>query len=271
MGAVVPSPGTVLATLTGDLTVAALFLLGAGYLALRRLGGAQSALWLVWLATLLLHCAYGRFGWFDRYQAYLVGAGLLLALRSLPELRLARVRPAVALVALLLVVPLPKLDTQASAASVAHIVYRYQYQTAQFLAGAYGGRAVMAVDIGLVSYRHSGKLDDVYALGSHEVLRAYRAGRMGPGFLEGLAARDGVAVAVLYHGDAHYVPSGWIQVADWSLGAGSQPTAALRAAAESASDLDFWAPTPELAAELREHMRQFAGALPPDVVLALRD
>jgi hypothetical protein len=263
LGAFVPSPGTMANVLLSDVTVAALLLAGLAYLAMRRLRGLESGLWLVWVVTLLLHSAYGRFGWFDRYQAYLVAAGLLLALRSLPPLRLPRLSlsPAVALGALLLLLPLPKFNTAASAPTVAHVVYRYQYLTAQLLAGNYPGRTVMAVDIGLVSYNHIGRLDDLYALGSHEVLAAYHAGQMGPAFLDRLAARDGVAVAVMYHGDAHYVPAGWTQVAHWSMGPVG-PT-------ESASDYDFWAPTPQLALELREHMRQFAQAMPQDMALAL--
>jgi hypothetical protein len=253
----VPSLGTALATLTSDLMVCAVLLLAAGYLAVRRLGGAQSGLCVAWVVMALLHVLYAKFGWFDRYQGYLVVSGMLLALRVLPELRLQAVWPrALLAVAVLAAVPAFKFSLEAQIPQYAHTVHQQQYTTARLLAAAYDGSTVLVNDIGEVGWLHRGGLVDMWALGSYDVLRAYRTGRMGKPFIAQLAARDGIQVVAVYGVLHEYVPDDFVQIARWSFTGNGRP---------DDSDVVFYGPTAQSAATLRRALRDFAPSLPAGV------
>jgi hypothetical protein len=252
-----PSLDAVIWTLGRDLQASALLAVAGLYLILRRLRGAQSGLWLAWLVMAGLHVLYARFGWYERYQGYIVISGTLLALRTLSELRVPRraVVPAAAALVLLLL-PFPKLGLQAGVADAAHGIYSRQYQLGRLLAGAYDGRAVLVNDIGEVSWQHRGPLDDIWALGSYDILRAYRTGHMDDAFVAQIAARDGVRVAAVYRVLHGYIPDSWVEVASWST-----------PGAQSHDDMDivFYAPDAASAATLRENLHRLAPTLPDSV------
>jgi len=253
----VPNLGTAWATLTSDAVVGAVLLLAAGYLAVRRLSGVQSGLCVAWMVMALLHVLYAKFGWFDRYQGYLVVSGMLLALRILSELRLGAVWPrALLAVAVLAAVPAFKFSLEAQIPQYAHTVYQQQYTTARFLAADYAGTTVLVNDIGEVGWLHRGGLVDMWALGSYDVLRAYRTGQMGKPFVARLVARDGIQVVAVYGVLHTYVPDDFVEVARWSFTGTGRP---------DDGDVVFYGPTAQSAASLRQALRDFARSLPAGV------
>jgi hypothetical protein len=255
LAAWVPPLHAVVDTLSSDLQVLALLGAGLVYLVLRRTRGAQSGLWVAWCAAVLVHAAYARFGWYDRYQGYLLIGGTLLALRSLPEVRplaARRLVPAAAATLVLLgALPAPKLGEQVTAPVAAHDIQRNQQELGRFLAAAYPGQTVMVNDIGEVSWLHRGGLVDIWALGSYEVLQAYRTGAMDRAFVAALAARSGVQVAAVYGVLHTYIPDGWVEVARW-------PSSGVAGAPPDDRDVVFYAPSPGQAALLRTKLEQFA-------------
>jgi hypothetical protein len=250
-----PAPRAVVDALSSDVQVLALLGAGLAYLLLRRTRGVQSGLWVAWCAAALVHAAYAKFGWYDRYQGYLVISGTLLVLRSLPEvppLAARRLVPAAAAALVLLAaLPLPKLDEQIHTPQAAHTVYGNQYEMGRFLAAAFPGQTVMVNDIGEVSWQHSGGLIDIWALGSYDVLHAYRTGAMGKAFVADIAEREGVQVAAVYGVLHTYIPDSWVEVARW-------PAAGVAGAPRDDHDIVFYAPSPGQAAVLRTKLEQFA-------------
>jgi hypothetical protein len=258
----IPSLSALPATLRSDLQMAGLFLAGAVYLAVRRRRGLESGLWLTWIAATVLHVLYARFGWYDRYQGYLVITGTLLVLRSLPEVTLTRRRvgAALAITVLFGALPIFKAKEQAGIARTAHSIYQHNTAMGRFLATAYAGKTVLVNDIGEVSWQHSaGGLVDIWALGSYDVLRAFREGRMNQAFVASLAARDGVQVAAVWGALHRSIPDSWVEVARWSVAGTGRP--------DEVNDLVFYAPTAQTADALRQAMRSFAPTLPADVQL----
>ena len=254
----VPSWAGFTANLEADLQVGLLALLGVGYLAVRRLRGEQSGLWLAWLVALALHSGYAKFGWYDRYQAYLAVSGAFLALRSAAELRVDR-RAGLALLAALLlgVLPAYKFANEIGVPDAAHAVYLHQDQMGRFLAGAYAGKAIIVNDIGEVGWQHSGGLDDAWGLGSYAVLKAHRDGDLDKAFMAGLAARDRVQAVAVYGVLRDVIPDSWVQVARWSTAGTGRP--------DADGDIVFYAPTPAEAITLRLAMNRFAPTLPSGV------
>ena len=254
----VPSWAGFTANLDSDLQVGCLALVGVGYLVLRRLRGEQSGLWLAWLVALALHSGYAKFGWYDRYQAYLAVSGTLLALRSAPELRVSR-RAGLALVAALVlgVLPAYKFGSEIGVPDAAHAVHLHQDQLGRFFATAYAGRAIIVNDIGEVGWQHSGGLDDAWGLGSYAVLKAHREGDLDKAFMAGLAAHDDVQAVAVYGVLRDVIPDSWVQVARWSTTGTGRP--------DADGDIVFYAPTRAQAITLRLAMNRFTPTLPAEV------
>jgi hypothetical protein len=257
----VPSLGGIWGTLTEDLLASGLLLIGLAYLALRRLSGPQSGLWLAWTLMAGLHVLYAKFGWFDRYQGYIVASGMLLTLRSLPELQLRRgpahLRTTLAAVVLLVALPGFKFSLEAQIPTYAQLIHQHQDAMGQFFAAEYAGQTIMVNDIGEVSWQHRGGLDDLWALGSYDILRAYRTGAMGPAFVGRLAARDHVQVVAVWGALRNDIPAQFVEVARWSTSGTGRP--------DADNDVVFYAPGPAQAATLRLRMQAFASSLPAGV------
>jgi hypothetical protein len=222
------------------------------------------AVWIAWLVGTLLHATYAQFGWYERYQAYLLISGVLLALRSAGEMRFLQVgaRRAFALTALLVLLPLVKYYNIVNGPSAAFNQFAEQNQMALFLSRYYQGQTVMVNDIGHVTWLHSGGLVDMWALGSFQVLEAQRNGYYNATFMTALAREHHVAAVAEYSPSFDFlVPHGFVRVATWKIDSGDPRWEAIV----------FWAPDPGSAQVMRERMRVFAPSLAPQhhVVVSL--
>ena len=101
-------------------------------------------------AALGLHLMIGRFGWFHRYEVYIVAFGVLIVLHVVHE----RYRGLLGWYTLgLLGCCYPYLQATHDIVLCTNQVYRQQFQTHRFLEDFYTGN-VAVNDLGLVSYRH---------------------------------------------------------------------------------------------------------------------
>jgi hypothetical protein len=215
------------------------------------------AVWIAWLIGTLLHAAYAQFGWYERYQAYLLISGVLLALRSAGEIRFLQVRSrqALALASLLLLLPVVKFYNIANGPASAFNQFAEQNQMAVFLSRYYQGHTVMVNDIGHVTWLHQGGLVDMWALGSFEVLEAQRNGYYNAAFMTRVAREHKVAAVAEYSPSFDFlVPNGFIRVATWRI---------IHSGDARWQAIVFWAPDQHSAAVMREHMRDFIPALRP--------
>lgn len=265
---VVPGPGELARRLGSDPLLAGL-LLAATIWALwawRRRdvpsGGYAAAIAVAGWAQLLL----GDVGWYARYQAALVCAGTLLALRVLPSL----VRPphrqaALGALALVLVLgSLNRVDLLRRAPLAMSNTWRQQVQVGRFLGWAYRGEPVAVTDLGYPSLHHDGPIVDLEGLGTYEVLLARRRGDLDRRFLEGLLRRRGVQAMAIY--DLPYLrmfPRGWAAVGTWDHGQANVTPRWERVA--------FFAPAGAPADRLDRALRAFAPRLPEGVVYRDRE
>lgn len=220
--------------------------------------------WTAWLVGTLLHATYAQFGWYERYQAYLLIGGVLLALRSAGEIRFlqVRARQAIALASLLVLLPGVKYFDIVYGPSAAFNQFAEQNQMASFLARFYQGRAVMVNDIGHVTWLHQGGLVDMWALGSFEVLRAQRDGYYNASYMTALAHEHNVAAVAEYSPSFDFlVPHGFVRVATWKIIDAPDPRW---------QAIVFWAPEQAAAQVMRAQMREFMPALLPQRHLAVQ-
>ncbi|HEX9213626.1 MAG TPA: hypothetical protein VF901_24195 [Bradyrhizobium sp.] len=170
------------------------------------------------LAAIGAHLVFGQYGWFNRYEVYimaLAAAALLWGVAQvrpcLPALQWSLTK--VALVLGLGVAAMPYATTALVTPLAASDIYEQQYQMARFAQSFYR-RAVAVNDLGLVAYGNNNYALDLWGLGSEQVRKARTAGQYGPAEMAALASDHGVGLVMIY--DAWFpkgVPSTWTKVA----------------------------------------------------------
>jgi hypothetical protein len=258
--ALVPSAQDTLEAIARDPVVLALALVALAYVAGAWFGGPRAALVpaVAFLVTALLHSAFGDYGWYERYQAYVVALGIYAALVALSEVadpRRQRAYLVAALVAVPLLAPL-KWSALYEVPNSSENTYHQRYQLGRFLDRYYDDRPVATGELGYPTLFHDGPVVDLLGLGSHEVLEALEQRSTDAAYWRALIDRRGVEVVAMYPSTLRHFenPPEWRLVGEWTLGV--ERTSALE------ERFQFWAPRPDLVAPLRDHLLDFAPELP---------
>lgn len=226
----------------------------------RRDRRAERPLAAAGLVALAGHLALGRYGWFGRYEVYLLAAlGCLLLYCYRNELgrwyhRTPGWRGAAATIVAMALLGAPYLRATWLTPQGANNIYEQQYQMHRF-AVSFGG-PVAVNDLGRVAYRNEAYVLDLAALGSTEALRAARTGEVG--WQRRLVRRHGVELAMLYDDWAQdWLPGDWVLLARLSLGR--------RRVTPARDSVEFYATSPAAAAAIRPRLAAFAATLPEGV------
>ena len=213
--------------------------------------------WIAWMIASVLHATYAQFGWYDRYQAYLLISGILLLLRSIYEMGILGIPVRRFAFGLLLFVLLPMISKYQSiwlGPQSAFQQFALQNQTGRFMAEYYNDQTIMINDIGHVTWQHRGGLVDMWALGSFEVLKSQHDGYYNSGYASTLAREHHVAVvAESSPSFDFFVPRGWVKAAQWEVD---------QKADKREQYIAFWAPDEAAAERLRANMRAFMATMP---------
>jgi hypothetical protein len=256
------SPLDLVASLQRDPLVLAGVLLAASTLVWAWSGGPRrpAAPAAAYLVAALLHARLADFGWYERYQAYLVVLAAYLAFQVLADVVPAHLRAAanVSLVLTLSVLSITRIDLTLSAPRASSNTYRQRYQLGRFLERAYDGQPVATSELGYTSLYHDGPIVDVLGLGSHDVLDVIE----GPGMDRARLARlleDRRVPVLAVIGEYPIRPEGWARVGVWLLDERLVPGPHGRV-------LEFWAP-PGRVEYLRRALGRFEARLPDRVVV----
>jgi hypothetical protein len=170
------------------------------------------------------HYVFSPLYWVYRYDAYLVGFGIVVAAVVLADLpvrgALARRFLPAFLVASLVVVVADVPEGLFPATEIAGMrnTYLEQYQTALFIRAYYPGAAVIVNDLGAVAYYTQARILDLVALGDIEPLEIMRrTGAYTSRDVLTWTARYQPAIAIISLGwgvVVPLVPSEWIKVAE---------------------------------------------------------
>lgn len=234
-------------------------------------------------AGVLAHLAGGDYGWWGRYEIYVLMVTLVAGLYLYREVLRALFGPrgearaagagggnrsgiavATATVALLLFVYAAQsftyVATLFSTPGAALNIYQQQYQMARFAKEFY--RAPVAVnDLGLVAWRNEHHVLDLYGLGSEVARKARAVAGKDTAWMEQLAAQYRTGVAMIYRVWFEAVPPGWVHVATLRLGA--------RRYTASDENVHFYRTPQGDQARVREALDQLRSALPQGVALDL--
>ena len=227
--------------------------------------------WLIILVgVFLLHAQFAQFGGFFRYEAYLIGAGIVVLFAGAaalmdPNLDLALRREARLTAKALLVFMVLGLGVRA--AIVFYIipgqtygVYEQQYQVAKFLGQHYSGQGVALNDIGAPNYFADIRCLDLWGLGSADVERLRVRGAFDREAIDRLTAASHVQIAVIYRSwFADKIPAGWVPIEDWTI------TDIKGHSVLGGDTVTFYAVNPSEASSLAHNLLEFDRQLPPGV------
>jgi hypothetical protein len=191
-------------------------------LALRRGTGKNAPLALAFVVVVALHCFISDTGQMDRYQTYLLVAGVYVGLLILDDVVPTDARPAVMVV---LIVAIPALgavkfglvwDTPTATSNT----YLQRYQVGLFLEEYYDGEAVATGELGYVTYFHDGPVVDVLGIGDPEVLGEFEkfGPTLPPESLERIARERDVRAVAAYPATLVFsTPASWEFGGRWIL------------------------------------------------------
>ena len=205
----------------------------------------------------ILHLAFGRFGWFFRYEVYAVVFCGVIALRAICELFPREGMMAAAFAAALYACAM--LPAIVRTPGGAHNIYDQHYQMHRFVAHHYK-RPVAVNDLGWVSYRLDPSIHvlDLWGLASNEALRQRRKS---PEWLDEITRRHATGLAIVYRQAFREIPASWTPVGALDL-SGARVTAAFER-------VMFYATGVGDAAGIRAKLAQFKPTLPAGVRLEI--
>ena len=236
----------------------------AGAWILKRSGRSRDKALAAWAcAAITLHLLVGSFGWFARYEMYIMTVALISLVylyRGAVSNALTRGgiwRPILMLGALCIMVAGPYLRRALITPAAASNIYEQHAQMQRFVKD-YWRRPTAAMDVGFVSYGHNFPILDLRGLGSLEALHHFNnRANEGADWMEELTTRYDTKLAILYKFYYHTFPRDWQVLGELHLGR-KRVIAAFPV-------VTFYATDPDAIPELRTLLNDFAQTLPPGV------
>lgn len=196
------------------------------------LRSSKQVMLLLFIGSTAMHLTFAQIGWAFRYEAYLVATGIVVIAAgvsgsggALPLRIFDRASPvysaAVGLAALALVAPFAFRTGSAMLGPQAmENIYEQHFQVARFIDEYYNGQAVLANDVGVVSYLPTAHIVDLVGLGTADVTRIRRQGRFSNAWLKKYVKAKDVRLAVVHDSwfaGSEGLPVGWERVGTWTV------------------------------------------------------
>lgn len=158
------------------------------------------------------HIIAGRYGWFGRYEVYIVAA-MLIGLISLDKFFPKSVTTLLSAPLLLLIVGAPYAWTTFKTPEASANIYQQQYQMHRFVQEYFPER-VAVNDLGYVAFKNENYVLDLWGLGSEEARRLSSNNQWTPDLLDRITHRYEIAYAMIYTDWFGEIPANWCRAAD---------------------------------------------------------
>ncbi len=218
----------------------------------------------IFLLTLLSHLQFASVGWLFRYEAYFVGLGIILIACIGYELWQAKkIRNSI--LAVLMIIPFLwrgffalTMPTHAT-----RNIYQQHYTMAHFVQRYYPDARIAINDIGAVGFYSDAFIMDLFGLSTLDTANERINNDYYTDDIERIATHKQIQIALVnpyWFQPQGGLPPTWTVVGTWHM---------LNYPLIGNRELVFYAVQPQAAAELRQHLAEFAPNLPPDVVQEL--
>jgi len=219
------------------------------------------------IGMILLHVTFANYGWFYRYEAYLVVLGVVVVFPGVVRL-FSDSRQAISsrpFLVLFVAFSGPFIWRSVGSLAIAPVasknIYEQQYQMARFVRDYYPGQRVALNDVGAVSYLSEVRLLDLYGLGTLETGDRRRQNRPNTETIGRVTRKAGTKVAIVYDkafgGRIGGLPRRWEKIGEWRI-----PNNTVCAD----DTVSFYATEQAAGSELRRNLITFSPSLPPDVI-----
>lgn len=219
----------------------------------------------MFIMAALLHAVFASFGWFYRYEAYLIVLGTFhlskLGLQWWSRNGIAGLRrhwvPVLLVAAVMYSLPMRGLNAFRNSMRAIYNIYEQQYQMGLFFREYYKGATIAANDIGAISYFGDLNTIDMWGLGNNEIAKARKGGYWNNAFIQKIVSDQHTRAVVMY--DSWFdkdLTKPWVKVATWTM-----PYNYI------CGDIyvTFYGTTVAEAEALKKDLQSFEGKLPKDV------
>jgi len=184
----------------------------------------KKSLIFVSLITVLLHGLFSNFGWFYRYETYLIILFLIVITQIFNQNNL---KFNTSFISLFIVVLLYFAFIRWNKSNIeikiaAKNIYQQQVNMAKFIRTNYNNNSVIINDIGAISYYTQASYIDLFGLGSPHLLNYKystkdKALNNFPDYIEKEALKQDVKLVCIYEFALKKIPSSWVKVASWEI------------------------------------------------------
>lgn len=226
----------------------------------------------IFVANTYLHMQFARVGWFYRYEAYLIGWGILV-FGIVSAYLVKNFQPsyktiwqfAITSSLIFLGVVLLFLRGQEALSLTAFAsenIYEQHYQMGLFLEKFYPGARVVINDIGAISFLSDPKILDIWGLGTMETARDRQktgSSKVAAQLVYQMAAKRQMEIAIVYDtlGENEQGFKQWTKLGQWKI---------LNNIVCGSDTVSFYAIEPGQADKLAQNLRLFSSELPKSVI-----
>ena len=227
----------------------------------------------IFFLTAVLHLIFSRWGWFYRYEAYLLVMGLVVMVVSLvPVVKIlyrgSSKRKIILdtiiywLVAIIFISSIWRAAMSFVLTPIATTnIYQQQYQMGLFVKRFYSGQAVAINDIGAVDYFSEPRPIDLLGLANMEAARLRLQNHDSAFQIDALTKKYQAKIAIIYDSwfsnkDINVLPRSWTKVGQWKI---------LHNVVCGNDTVSFYAVSPTAEDELTNNLKGFARDLPSAV------
>ena len=203
------------------------------YSKVRRISNKPLVLILLVLLTFVLHLQFASVGWFYRYEAYLVFAGLLFSAYSLPEISTlyrekfhyftdTKIKAGLVIIFFLALSPVINRGVESfnRIPKASKNIYEQQVMTTQFLSKYYSSSSIAMHDIGAVSFYSNVKIVDLWGLANLETAKAKLSGGFNATAISKILNNNKTEIAVIFEnwfdGNLEFQKH-WLKCGSWKI------------------------------------------------------
>ncbi len=232
----------------------------------------RKSLAVVTIFAVFLHFIAGRYGWYHRYEIYVLAFEVVVILylflplitkdlfgSNKTNFNLFTAISFAGVVAV--VVGAPYIHALFSIPIASNNIYEQQYQMHRFVVDYYK-KPVAVNDLGYVSYKNSNYVLDLWGLGSQKALRS-RINSGNANWMQDLIDEANVSLVMIYDDWFNNIPDEWIKIGELLLGK--------KRITPARSTVSFYSTNKDAYQEILSKMILFSKTLPSDVKFKFED